>query len=89
MGTALPLDPQKKHEQLLQEQKELAVARDDSRSMTEQFKQRSAKLVATITRDQQFNKEQTDKEMVCCFSLVIFSYCFFTWMFWTPLCTVI
>lgn len=72
-GRSFALDPQKKYEQLLEEQKDLAIARDDSRKMAEQCKQRSEKMAEIITRDQQSNKEQMEKEKVCCFSLLIFS----------------
>ncbi|XP_031174744.1 interferon-induced protein 35 [Sander lucioperca] len=52
----------KKHEQLIQEQQELAASRDDRRDMTEKFKQRSIKLAQDLKEDQRLYKEQIENE---------------------------
>ncbi|XP_028455621.1 interferon-induced 35 kDa protein [Perca flavescens] len=52
----------KKHEQLIQEQQELATSRDDRRDMTEKFKQRSVKLAQDLKEDQRSYQEQIENE---------------------------
>lgn len=68
MDTALFLYPQKKYDQLMQEQKELADNRDDLRHTALQFKKRSNKLVQTMKQEQHSNQEQIQNEKVCLFS---------------------
>ncbi|XP_034749339.1 interferon-induced 35 kDa protein homolog [Etheostoma cragini] len=50
----------KKHEQLIQEQQELAATRDDQRDMTEKFKTRSIKLIQDLKEDQRSYKEKIE-----------------------------
>ncbi|XP_032394669.1 interferon-induced 35 kDa protein [Etheostoma spectabile] len=52
----------KKHEQLIQEQQELAASRDDRRDMTEKCKKRSIKLTQDLKEDQRSYKEQIENE---------------------------
>ncbi|KAM7387415.1 hypothetical protein PAMA_009843 [Pampus argenteus] len=52
----------KKHEQLLEEQKELAASRDDGHEMTKMCKQRSDKLKELLRKDQQSYSDLIGKE---------------------------
>ncbi|XP_035511355.1 interferon-induced 35 kDa protein homolog isoform X2 [Morone saxatilis] len=52
----------KKHEQLLQEQKELVASRDDQQEMVEKFRQRIDKLTQSEEEDQNTYKENIAKE---------------------------
>lgn len=56
--------PQKKHEQLLMEQGELAKSRDDRRELTQEFMLRTEKLTQGLKEDQQTYKEQLENEKV-------------------------
>lgn len=48
----------KKYEQLMEEQKELAISRDDRRDLTRQFRQRIDKLTQDLERDKDSYKDQ-------------------------------
>lgn len=54
---------QKKYEQLLQEQKELAASRDNQRKMADEYRQRTKMLKQNMEQEQSSNKEklQIDK----------------------------
>ncbi len=49
--------PQKKYEQLLQEQKDLAACRDDLRDLTVQFKQRTKKLTQSMKEEKSLHED--------------------------------
>ncbi|KAM7371563.1 hypothetical protein PAMP_008787 [Pampus punctatissimus] len=61
---ALIVNYKKKHEQLLEEQKELAVSRDNVQEMTNKCKQRSDKLKDQLRKDQQSYIDFIGKEKV-------------------------
>ncbi|XP_029015118.1 interferon-induced protein 35 [Betta splendens] len=52
----------KQYDQLMQEQKELADARDDAKDMTQKFKERSKKLAEDIKKEQKRNEEELQNE---------------------------
>lgn len=56
--------PQKKHEQLLQEQKELATCRDETRKLAQEFRLRAEKLSQTLQKDELSHKDKIGKEKV-------------------------
>lgn len=68
---------QKKHEQLLQEQKDLIASRDDRRSLAQDFRRRTQKLTKDIELDKCRYAEQLEREKVS--KWFLFKYCFFTW----------
>ncbi|KAE8282822.1 N-myc-interactor [Larimichthys crocea] len=52
----------KKHEQLLQEQKELATCRDETRKLAQEFRLRTEKLSQTLQKDELSHKDKIGKE---------------------------
>lgn len=52
----------------MQEQRELAAARDDAKTLTQEFKQRSIKLTEAMKAEKQMNEEQLQNEKVCIFT---------------------
>ena len=69
---------QKKHEQLLLEQKDLIASRDDRRKLAEDFRRRSQKLTKSTEVDKCRYAEQLEREKVSKWFLL--KYCFFTRM---------
>ncbi|XP_070837363.1 interferon-induced 35 kDa protein [Chaetodon trifascialis] len=59
---ALITNYKKKHEQLLQEQKELAACRDDRQELTREFKRRTEKLSQTLEEDKRAYKQKIEHE---------------------------
>lgn len=59
----------KKHEQLLEEHKELAAARDDQRDIAKQCKQRADKLTQSTKDDQQSHKHKLADEQTKVYQL--------------------
>ncbi|XP_041812754.1 interferon-induced protein 35 [Chelmon rostratus] len=53
----------KKHEQLLQEQKDLAASRDDRQELAREFRRRTEILTQSLEKDQRSNKQKIESEM--------------------------
>lgn len=66
--------PQKKHEQLVQEQKELAASRDDRQQLTQEFRRRSEKMSQALEEDQRLYEGKIEAEKVWIL-IVVFVFC--------------
>lgn len=66
--------PQKRHEQLVQEQKELAASRDDRRQLAQEFRLRSLKATQALEKDRRLYDEKIETDKVWIF-IVFFFFC--------------
>lgn len=59
---ALVTNYKKKHEQLIQEQQELAARRDEQHDVAQKFRQRCIKLTEDLQKDERSHREKLDNE---------------------------